>query len=145
VRVREAEGAASIEKRDACGQEARADALPPKRRMNLHAAQNDNSLLRTEPHHADELTTDTRNKHGVSLADAAIVTARRVERSNLRELGRGSYCDLTHVTPNVRAQPHATAIVDRSVPLHARRFGARGQSALRVPYGIPNTSDHQQG
>jgi len=68
--------------------------------MNLHAAQNDNSLLRTEPHHADELTADTRNKHGVSLADAATVTARRVESSNLRQLGGGSCCDLTHVTPN---------------------------------------------
>src|SRR5207245_9445465 len=126
VRVREAEGADSIEKRDACGQEARADGLPPKRRMNLHAAQNDNSLLRTEPHHADELTADTRNKHGVSLADAAIVTARRVESSNLRQLGGGSCCDLTHVTPNVRGHRRATAMVTRGAMLHARPAGPRG-------------------
>src|SRR6266446_5741349 len=57
--------------------------------------------------HADELTADTRNKHGVSLADAATVTARRVESSNLRQLGRGSYCDLTHVTPNVPSNRRA--------------------------------------
>src|SRR6185369_13088265 len=96
MRPRKAESGMWPEMRNTRRKQTRADASALETRQHLHTSQDDDSGARAKAYCTCQFRSVISSEHGISLAHAAVIAARQVERSDLRKQTAGSRLDAYH-------------------------------------------------